>query len=558
MSRFVNLKSSAAGRPLSLFSAARKSSRSTKSPKRIAKSMEGCRLPPDLLLEIAWHMEKPRHVLDFCLTSKASYKYLLPALFSVLEIQTVEKCQEQLNFLLRRPCISRHVRKLILRPSHLCVASENILHAENEIIRTVELLAPNLTCLNTFIWDGHERPDDSIWTTLRNSCTKLRYVGTGVGARGIETDSQLFNFSNLKGFIFHNKWRERKFLNLSEILESEPLPSKLWDMLLNRCPDLEELSLGSVGSSMNMKILDIRPLTQGRWPSLQKLSLGHTLMLGEDEELTVEKNSEFSEFLCAHSTLKKLRLPYPVHYPRLDLANSQIQLESYSGSLSSVIGLLPQCQNLKELVLCADEHAAWYVPYIRHILRLLPTVTTLAVWLDLSFRFDVENSVTGEQIKQESDHMVIIRSILAECPQLEHFKVLCSTKRKYGFSMNELSRALVNAPRGLKTLEITKVHTAVVEENMVNVAARTFHQLPDLEKLVLRYAMKPWSIRKPMILRQSGTYETILRENSGHVKLFRVDEIGAGLFTCFNRHYTHSLRPLHRQVTQTVSKLRLL
>jgi hypothetical protein len=53
---------------------------------------------------------------------------------------------------------------------------------------------------------------------------------------------------------------------------SEELPPKLWDMLIQRCPSLEELTLCSFSASHCLMVLD--NITQGLWPSLNSITLG--------------------------------------------------------------------------------------------------------------------------------------------------------------------------------------------------------------------------------------------------------------------------------------------
>lgn len=96
---------------------------------------------------------------------------LLPALYASVEYKGPKRCIERLEFLISRPELAHYIRKLILRPSHLLTTSQSAVEAESSIARAMELLAPNLRSLHTFIWDGLEMPEDRIWATLR-----ARYV----------------------------------------------------------------------------------------------------------------------------------------------------------------------------------------------------------------------------------------------------------------------------------------------------------------------------------------------------------------------------------------------
>jgi hypothetical protein len=107
------------------------------------------------------------HCSNRCEQSSSINTLLIPVLYSSLEFKSVARCNERLEFLLRRPDLAHYVHKLVLRPSHLQDPSPELFNAEIAISKAIELLAPNLYSLHTFIWDGLEMPEDYIWSTLR-------------------------------------------------------------------------------------------------------------------------------------------------------------------------------------------------------------------------------------------------------------------------------------------------------------------------------------------------------------------------------------------------------
>ena len=150
-------------------------------------------IPGEILLEIAEHIVSPRDIVHFCLMvrtsslvhldetqnsrsqSKSAYRLLLPALYISLDLISFEICKDRLEFLIKHPELARRIRKLVLRPSCWLVSSAEALDNEVWVTKVLELLAPNLHALYTFIWDGLEMPEDRIWSTLRNSCV---YIST--------------------------------------------------------------------------------------------------------------------------------------------------------------------------------------------------------------------------------------------------------------------------------------------------------------------------------------------------------------------------------------------
>ena len=203
--------------------------------------------------------------------------------------------------------------------------------------------------------------------------------------------------------------------------------------MLHRSDNLEELELGGQGISLFTRLLDTRPLILGRWPKLRTLKLGHTLMRQGPEREQTSMNP-FELFVSSHPHLKELSLPYPTRIPQLQNLAPGVMIESFSGSLPYLRAMLPFC-SLTTLSLCTEEHPAWYIPYVRQTLQQCIFLTSLSLWIDLSQRDVLPAESKNDPELRETDHIKIFRSVLASCPGLLHFKLLCSTKRKYGFQM---------------------------------------------------------------------------------------------------------------------------
>jgi hypothetical protein len=333
--------------------------------------------------------------------------------------------------------------------------------------------------------------------------------------------------------------------------------------MLHRSSNLEELELGGQGTSLFTRLLDARPLTLGRWPKLRALKLGHTLMRqGPEMEQTIM--NPFELFVSSHPNLKELSLPYPTRILKLQNLAPAVKIESFSGSLPYLRELLPFC-NLTTLSLCTEEHPAWYIPYVRQTLKQCISLTTLSLWIDLSHRDVLPADSKDDPELRETDHIKIFRSVLASCPELLHFKLLCSTKRKYGFQMasqvvhfhlnlashrllqEDFPRALEGGPK-LKTLEVQKV-LRFIEEDMPQSALHMVRQCPSLERVILRYGFDVWSDVRPFELMQTGVYD-LSTDDSGHLVRLDADEVRTGFSGKYVRRYQRDLRPLRDQLAQ--------
>lgn len=98
------------------------------------------------------------------------------------------------------------------------MTSKKRLLKERELALGLQRLAPNLSHLRKFVWDGLEIPENDLWAALRAGCPLLKQIGTNLGCEQFDFDSevilsrlarasfadflrsQLFAFSGLQSF----------------------------------------------------------------------------------------------------------------------------------------------------------------------------------------------------------------------------------------------------------------------------------------------------------------------------------------------------------------------
>lgn len=361
---------------------------------------------------------------------------------------------------------------------------------------------------------------------------------------------QLFNFSDLEGFSLIKNYHDRP---LSLILFHHPdtvqnFPDALWKMLLDRCANLKELTLGGERVSYYTPLFDVRPLTRGHWPKLNSLTLGHTLMQNRgialadwDSVSELESMKDFSHFISSHPFLRKLHIPYDDRFPALDLTGSEVAITEFSGTHFYLGHILPHC-HLTTLRLCSERLQTWRLVDLLPCLHNLPSLSTLELWVDLSHR--IKSYLSGlspekNAALQETDHIKVLRPLVIACPCLLHLKIMCTTKRKFGFAMKDFWRAIENGPR-LQSLEIQKVYS-IAEENMARSAFRVARHVPSLQHITFLYAKQPWSALIRIKVKQTGVYDLSAAGNGDHIRVV-ADENGEGLLRPFSRRYTRTLR----------------
>lgn len=180
-------------------------------------------------------------------------------------------------------------------------------------------------------------------------------------------------------------------------------------MLIDRCPNLEELSIN--GSSLFP--IDAGRLVQGRWPKLRKLTLGDVALSDPAQASTVD-------FFKAHKQLRVLHtsrhaLP-PTHLSESLVKDNESKF--MLPHLTEFGGMLEQLQALIALGHTSLETVRFHEPmpmYDDHIapqamsiaLRGLPCLTTLSISFILYSTTTFENGS-------------LLKAIVSSCPLLVH------------------------------------------------------------------------------------------------------------------------------------------
>jgi hypothetical protein len=196
----------------------------------------------------------------------------------------------------------------------------------------------------------------------------------------------------------------------------QELPERLWDMILNRCPDLEEVTICSFSSSS--RLFDFQRITSARWPKLHTLTLGS---FGYQNDFTLSPPSDFSlgDFLAAHPSLKYIRLSWnfkrwmspetvPLYLPPTALP----ELATFIG-IYQQLAELPNPSSLETLDLTCEPIYESRLPVICPILRNLTSLTSLDIWTHVP--------------DPDSDHTQFFRSILDSCRKLTDLHFMCTT-----------------------------------------------------------------------------------------------------------------------------------
>ncbi|KAF5371177.1 hypothetical protein D9758_004270 [Tetrapyrgos nigripes] len=415
------------------------------SPAMETESDDVVTLPYDIILCIA-DLLYQSDLLSLCLTSKVFHELLLPLLYHTIILRSSASCVSFLTQLVeadssRSAQLCGHIREMAVRPNYYLAWPEPERPDDNGtaagkgkrrkgvdeawVADQIIELAPKMRGLDTFDWDGCEMPRDELWVALQTNCPDLRTVYSNVGYRQLNPHSALFTFSDLTAFSL----TVRHGLSASSPLNPnamfpdftplELLPTTLWDMLLRRCPDLEELTLCSFSSSV--RNFDLQPLFQSRdpinsesssvVPKLSALTLG-TFGYTEDFTLTAPMTLSssnnpspstrslcFGSFLLAHTELRYLRLSWnfrrwlspasvPIFYPSPTVGIEPIlpQLTTFSG-IYQHLEHLPNSTlaNIQVLDLTCEPICEDRVDALCGVLSLLESLRELDIWVHIDF-----------------------------------------------------------------------------------------------------------------------------------------------------------------------------
>ncbi|KAJ6536457.1 hypothetical protein DFH09DRAFT_1179029 [Mycena vulgaris] len=457
-------------------------------------------LPEDVLHTVVDQLS-PIDILNLSLTSSHVRTLLVPALYRTVSLRSSRTCGSGLRMLANRPEFCAHVRKLTVRPNYyLAWPAPDSAVSERCVAQAIERLAPTLTWLRSFDWDGCEMPPDFLWHALRTSCPDLTELFTNVGYQPLYPESELFKFSALTNFSLS----VRHGLGEVELFPPhEELPPCLWTMLIERCPNLTELTICSFSASQ--RLFDLTPLTSGRWPLLSSLTLG---AFGYNTDFTLAGPPVgFDVFLAAHSGLSYLRLAWnfkrwmsPDDLPPLVLPPA---LEEFSGVAQQLVSV--SVKSITTLDLMCEPLYGGCAGALGDALRSMPLLTSLELWMHVP--------------DPRADNWVLWEALWRATPGLEDLHFMCTTP--FGKQpLADLAYSLRRLPH-LRTFALTKGHR-YADESMRASAVRLFRELgsgPSSKQAARGY----WVERTPLAqvsirwaraacrnhLKQEGTYERV-------------------------------------------------
>lgn len=207
-----------------------------------------------------------------------------------------------------------------------------------------------------------------------------------------------------------------RYAYLNVILAS----SKLWDMLLDRCPNLEELCIDGFSAHPT----DMGRLVQGRWPKLRTLVLGDVVVdMGASQ--TPGAKRPFIEFLEEHPNLEVLTASRHALSPaRLSAMEPTALplLQQFTGTLEQLQIIAPNHPSL--------THVGFAEP------MLMRDVTPLAVSLVLQGMTHLESLSIGFVLGSMYESGNLVRSLVTACPRLKRLELVCGHKPSFPLVSN--------------------------------------------------------------------------------------------------------------------------
>ncbi|KAG5650890.1 hypothetical protein H0H81_010651 [Sphagnurus paluster] len=430
------------------------------------KQSQLTKAPGDLLIEVASALDSRADLLSFSLTSSHIYSNIASVLYETVTLNDLEQCLCTLKMLQRRPDIARHVRELHIKLQSGTESGHAVSKLASEAVRDAAA-TQCLDALTKFIWDGDEKPiEEDMWFALRMGCPQLRYIGTSLGRQLPSHNSHLFDFVDLHGFSITLKPGFYD-IHMDMFLDGNASSRELWDMLIHRCPNLEELTIEGASPLPT----DIHALVEGRWPKLRKLSLGDVSIDWIPGILEQGEKRPFVKFLEAHPLLEDLNLSrytiQPAHLATLDPGS--MQLKSFSGTLQQ-LQALPYLQPHLQSVTFRDPMQTREISAqaVASLLQGLSCLTQLKISFNLQSMYDSGN---------------ILRSLVMSCPHLRHLELTCGNKPS--FQLDAFSKTVRGFPK-LRTLHLTVVKYPG-DETLSSGAARIAKANPRLTKFSLTF-----------------------------------------------------------------------
>ncbi|KAJ8076881.1 hypothetical protein AAF712_000475 [Marasmius tenuissimus] len=427
--------------------------------------------PGDLLLEIAGYLDSKMDMLNFSLTNNRIFTSVSSILYAVVILTSPEQCIATLQMLSRRPDIARHVRELVIRPGSSKNAKAQYFDslAASAAVRECAI-SFKLDALSRFTWDCDELPYfDDMWFALRVCCPRLKYISTSLGSIAPATNSHLFDFNDLRGFMFMLK--QGFFEHHPEMFfeEERPVSRRFWEMLMERCPNLEEFGIEGVSTFP----AEAQHILEGRWPKLRKLVLGDVVVDGHQGLLgsPFTPQTSFIDFLKAHPLIEDLSLSRANanHNQLATLEPSALKLRAFSGTLEQLQALSHTHPNLESVTFRESMQTREVTSLVvAGLLQRLTALTKLKISFTLHSMYDSGN---------------LLKSLIASCPNLRHLELICG--HRPSFQIDTFSKTI----RGFSKLRV--LHLSIVrypgDENLASGAARIAMANPRLEKFTLTF-----------------------------------------------------------------------
>jgi hypothetical protein len=187
-------------------------------------------------------------------------------------------------------------------------------------------------------------------------------------------------------------------------------------MILNRCPNLTELTLCSFSASN--RLFNIDRVTEGRWPELSSLTLG-AFGYNSDFTLAAPPAAPFTTFLAAHPSLSYLRLVWNFKRWMSPDADDKMTLtfpptlDAFSGIVQQLSGGPNYSSSLTSLDLMCEPLYTARAPALCTALRALPMLTNLELWIHVP--------------DPRAGHEAFFRELWGAAPGLEDVHCMCTT-----------------------------------------------------------------------------------------------------------------------------------
>ncbi|RPD74207.1 hypothetical protein L226DRAFT_535673 [Lentinus tigrinus ALCF2SS1-7] len=482
------------------------------------------RLPAEILLEVANHLTSRSHILHLSQVSSSTHAKVVPALYADLELYGAEQSERTLGMLLRRPDVARHIRRLSVYPEHEMSSRprEQTRAWDNAgvVSRCVMKVAPYLDALSHFEWDGEDMlPDDRMWAELRARCPRLQHVGTTFGCFLPRPTSSLFKFTDLLGFSLSLKDGFYAHSLHLPSRESEPVFTRLWDMLTLHCPNLESLRIAGNLSEPS----DATRLYLANWPNLRHLTLG-ALVWTATVPGQAHTTSDFKDFLERHPTIESLHLLGRPSTNQVDLStvspDALPNLKEFTGSFGLLRMLVdrvhpddsaaagqPQVQNPTQN---QQSSSAPTTPLSKTLQRVcfphvmqLRDLTPLAISRVLLGLHALTSIKVTFAIQGGYDSNGVFRTLVASCPHLLDMDITCINQPSFFLD------AFANSLRGLsrlRTLSLALVRMPG-EEPMHIGASRIALANPRLKSFSIAFIPAQGSSDMPSPPIEEGTFD---------------------------------------------------